>query len=122
MQSKFEVVFLYCSDVINRVGVEAQLRECGFDPTSLPIQWIALEDTVTSPFIVDEAVKSVIPMVMKCERSPQPVANLCLALQCGGSDAFSGVTANPLQGAVAEYVIERGGSAVLAETGECDVI
>ena len=51
-------------------------------------------------------------------RSEQPVDKLVVALQCGGSDAFSGITANPLAGAVAAEVIRGGGAAVLSETDE----
>jgi len=52
------------------------------------------------------------------ERSEQPLSDLKIALQCGGSDAFSGITANPLAGGVAAEVIRHGGAAVLAETDE----
>ena len=41
-----------------------------------------------------------------------------LALQCGGSDAYSGITANPALGAAADLLVRRGGTAVLAETPE----
>ncbi len=51
-------------------------------------------------------------------RTPAPLAELKLALQCGGSDAFSGVTANPLIGRLAAEIIRQGGSANLAETDE----
>ena len=52
------------------------------------------------------------------ERSPQALSNLKIALQCGGSDAFSGVSGNPLASWVAKEVIQYGGSANLAETDE----
>lgn len=53
-----------------------------------------------------------------CTRTPAPLSELRVALQCGGSDAFSGVSANPLVGSVAGQVVERGGAALLAETDE----
>ncbi|PLS81231.1 MAG: galactonate dehydratase, partial [Chloroflexi bacterium] len=46
------------------------------------------------------------------------LSELMLALQCGGSDGWSGVTANPLLGMVADEVVRQGGTAVLAETPE----
>lgn len=52
------------------------------------------------------------------ERSPQPLSQLKIALQCGGSDAFSGVSGNPLAAWVAKEVIQYGGAANLAETDE----
>ena len=63
-------------------------------------------------------VRGWLPQVDSCERSVESVANLRLALQCGGSDAFSGVSGNALAGWVAKEVIRNGGSANLAETDE----
>ncbi|MFK7848132.1 MAG: UxaA family hydrolase [Rhodothermales bacterium] len=54
----------------------------------------------------------------KTARTKQPLSNLKIALQCGGSDAFSGISGNPLAGWVAKAVIEQGGGANLAETDE----
>jgi altronate hydrolase len=51
-------------------------------------------------------------------RVPVPVSKLRIGLKCGGSDAFSGLTANALTGAVADRLIARGGSAVLTEIPE----
>jgi len=52
------------------------------------------------------------------QRTPQPLSALKIALQCGGSDSFSGVSANPLVGRLAKEVVRHGGSANLAETVE----
>jgi altronate hydrolase len=51
-------------------------------------------------------------------RVPVPVSRLRVGLKCGGSDAFSGVTANALAGAVADRLIAGGGAAVLTEVPE----
>ncbi|MBT6276782.1 MAG: altronate hydrolase [Chromatiales bacterium] len=59
-----------------------------------------------------------LPDVDAQERSAQPIGALKLALQCGGSDAFSGVSGNALAGWVAKEIIRHGGSANLAETDE----
>ena len=59
-----------------------------------------------------------LPEVAAARRAPEPVGTLRLALQCGGSDAFSGVSGNALAGWVAKEVIRHGGSANLAETDE----
>lgn len=56
--------------------------------------------------------------VGRMSRSDQPASALNLALQCGGSDAFSGISANPLIGQVAREVVRQGGVANLAETPE----
>ena len=62
--------------------------------------------------------KSWLPRVNATERSLQSLSHLKIALQCGGSDAFSGVSGNPLAAWVAKEVIRYGGSANLAETDE----
>lgn len=54
----------------------------------------------------------------RCERTEQPLSGLKIALQCGGSDAFSGVSGNALAGWVARELIRHGGAANLAETDE----
>ena len=65
-----------------------------------------------------ETIDQWIPIISKQVRSEEPIENICLALQCGGSDAFSGISGNPLAGSVAKEVIRRGGKANLAETDE----
>lgn len=65
-----------------------------------------------------EAVEELLPLVNQAERSPQPVSELMIALQCGGSDSWSGVTANPVVGLVADEIVRQGGTVVLAETPE----
>ena len=52
------------------------------------------------------------------ERTPIPVSKLKLGLKCGGSDGFSGITANPLVGRVSDKLISLGGSCVLTEVPE----
>ena len=59
-----------------------------------------------------------LPEIAAARRTPEPAGALRLALQCGGSDAFSGVSGNALAGWVAKEVIRHGGAANLAETDE----
>jgi altronate hydrolase len=65
-----------------------------------------------------EAVEALLPAMNATPRTPQPISELRLALQCGGSDGWSGVTANPLLGMAVDELVREGGSAVLAETPE----
>ncbi|MGB9919766.1 MAG: UxaA family hydrolase [Moorellales bacterium] len=53
-----------------------------------------------------------------CSREPVPARELKVGLKCGGSDAFSGLTANPLVGRVADRLVGAGGTAVLTELPE----
>jgi altronate dehydratase len=66
----------------------------------------------------ENITNNLIPIVSKFVRTKQPLSNLLLAQQCGGSDAFSGVSANPIIGNVAKRIIQQGGCAVLAESDE----
>jgi altronate dehydratase len=63
-------------------------------------------------------VEEWLPLVNNAVRTSQPLSSVKLALQCGGSDAFSGVSANPLAGWVAKELVRHGGMAGLAETDE----
>jgi altronate hydrolase len=51
-------------------------------------------------------------------RETRPASELCLALQCGGSDGYSGITANPSLGIAADILVHNGGTAILSETPE----
>lgn len=65
-----------------------------------------------------ELVESMLEEVNAIKREPCPASALSLALQCGGSDAWSGITANPALGHAADLLVQQGGTAVLAETPE----
>ncbi|GIP43668.1 altronate hydrolase [Paenibacillus sp. J45TS6] len=54
----------------------------------------------------------------KQEREPVPISELTIGLKCGGSDGFSGITANPLVGAVSDKLVAAGGTAILTEVPE----
>lgn len=66
----------------------------------------------------EQLVQGWLDPVNALERTEQSVANLKIALQCGGSDAFSGISGNPLAAYVAKEIIQYGGAANLAETDE----
>jgi altronate hydrolase len=65
-----------------------------------------------------EAVKALLPEANKATREPVPASELVVALQCGGSDGWSGVTANPGLGKAADIIVKQGGTVVLGETTE----
>ncbi|MFM7347222.1 MAG: UxaA family hydrolase [Tagaea sp.] len=64
------------------------------------------------------AIKDMLPTAAKVKREPIPASELMLALQCGGSDGYSGITANPALGAAVDLLVEQGGTAILSETPE----
>ncbi|HEY6329331.1 MAG TPA: altronate dehydratase family protein [Blastocatellia bacterium] len=65
-----------------------------------------------------EFVKSMLPEANGIERRPVPVDKLIVGLQCGGSDGYSGITANPALGAAVDLLVQNGGTAILSETPE----
>jgi len=64
------------------------------------------------------AVEKLLPAVNAARRTPQPISQLVLAENCGGSDGNSGITANPALGVASDELVRYGGTSVLAETPE----
>ena len=65
-----------------------------------------------------ERIRAMLPLLDRAGREPAPASALTLALQCGGSDGYSGITANPALGAAADILVRNGGTAILSETPE----
>ena len=65
-----------------------------------------------------EAVKAMLPIAARAKRETIPASELVLALQCGGSDGYSGITANVALGEAADILVRHGGTACLSETPE----
>jgi altronate hydrolase len=65
-----------------------------------------------------EAVKRLLPEANKAVREDIPASEIVLALQCGGSDGWSGVTANPALGEACDILVKQGATVVLGETSE----
>lgn len=65
-----------------------------------------------------DAIREMLPTVDASVRKQVPISKLCLALQCGGSDGYSGITANPALGFAADLLVAAGGTAILSETPE----
>src|SRR5437870_6139668 len=65
-----------------------------------------------------ERIKAMIPIAARAKRETRPASEITLALQCGGSDGHSGITANPALGAAVDELVRHGGTAILSETPE----
>ncbi|MEZ5850649.1 MAG: altronate dehydratase family protein [Hyphomicrobiaceae bacterium] len=65
-----------------------------------------------------EAVRDMLPVAAKARRETLPASELMMALQCGGSDGYSGITANVALGVAVDILVRHGGTAVLSETPE----
>ncbi|HZH51187.1 MAG TPA: altronate dehydratase family protein [Microvirga sp.] len=64
------------------------------------------------------AIREMLPRASDARRETVPASELMLALQCGGSDGYSGITANPALGAAVDLLVRHGGTAILSETPE----
>jgi altronate hydrolase len=83
--------------------------------------YIGIQDTGGVAATIDEGVRAVERLLAQADayqREPVPVSELCLALQCGGSDSFSGISGNPALGHAVDLLVAQGGTAVLSETPE----
>ena len=65
-----------------------------------------------------ELLRDIYEVVSKDQRVDVPISELRIGLKCGGSDGFSGITANPLLGVFSDFLIAQGGSTILTEVPE----
>jgi altronate hydrolase len=63
-------------------------------------------------------IEAILPEANKAKRETVPASHLVLGLQCGGSDGYSGISANPALGAAVDLLVRHGGTAILSETPE----
>ncbi|HXZ51946.1 MAG TPA: UxaA family hydrolase, partial [Burkholderiales bacterium] len=63
-------------------------------------------------------IEALLPEANKARRQRVPASQLVLGLQCGGSDGYSGISANPALGAAVDLLVRHGGTAILSETPE----
>jgi altronate hydrolase len=85
------------------------------------VQAMTIQDKGGTRRTVQEAaarVREMLPAADLVHRRPVPASRLIVGLECGGSDALSGITANPALGAAVDLVVGQGGTAVLGETPE----
>jgi altronate hydrolase len=85
------------------------------------VYYLEQQRSVSERHLIEEAVKHTFLGLMeanKIERKPAPLSKLTLGLECGGSDGFSGISANPALGYASDLLVGLGGSPVLAEFPE----
>jgi altronate dehydratase len=106
-------------EAVTNSMLEAYLQENGYPIDDVPHEFMSLEGGFRCDL---ERAKSVVrgwlEPVNAALRTEEPASELRIGLQCGGSDAFSGISANPLVAWVSREVVKNGGVANLAETDE----
>ncbi|MCO5967583.1 UxaA family hydrolase [Actinoallomurus soli] len=110
--------FLVLGREAGRVRSLAEEWEVGADT---PVAAMALQEPGGTRAAVAEGVARItdlLPAANAVRRRPVPASELVLAMECGGSDGYSGITANPALGAAADLLIRHGGTAVFGETPE----
>lgn len=85
------------------------------------LQTFSIQDTGGTAKTVHKGVvlvEAMLPHANAVRREPVPASNIIVGLQCGGSDGYSGITANPALGAAVDELVRNGGTAILSETPE----
>ena len=86
-----------------------------------PLYFLEQQAIASERQFMEEAVKKTFKGLIeinRCIRKPAPIRHLTLGLECGGSDGFSGISANPTLGYAADLLVASGGSTILAEFPE----
>lgn len=106
-------------DAVSEAAMRAYLDEHGYPMDAVPHAWLTLGADLNDALACGaHIVESWLADVNQTARTPVSLSHLKIALQCGGSDAFSGISANPLLGTVARELVRYGGTANLGETDE----
>ncbi|MFT5367691.1 MAG: altronate dehydratase [Candidatus Latescibacterota bacterium] len=109
----------YGTEAITNQMLQDYMNQNGYPLSDVPHHFLTLKDSFLSGLEQGAIViRNWFESVNATERSDQPLSHLKIALQCGGSDAFSGISGNPLISWVAREAIRHGGAANLAETDE----
>ena len=109
----------YGIEPITNARLQDFMRERGYPLGDVPHHFLSIRAGLAGALAEGEGiVRRWLPSVSAQARTPEPLSGLRVALQCGGSDAFSGVSGNPLAGAIVHEVIRHGGIGVLCETDE----
>lgn len=98
-------------------SIEQQLRACGeVDPRRVKV--LAAQDAGDEMREGLRLLEELAAYAAGFRREPCPASSLVLGMKCGGSDGFSGITANPLAGRISDMVAGWGGSVLLTEVPE----
>jgi altronate dehydratase len=99
--------------------LRSYLEENNYPVEDVPHEFMSLQGSFRADLERAKiVVRGWLEEVNQARRTEESVSELKIGLQCGGSDAFSGVSANPLVGWVSREVVRNGGAANLAETDE----
>ncbi len=101
--------------------MDAWLKHHGGLGWDKPVHWIGIQEAGGTVAAVQqglEAVEAMLPEAGRARRSLVPASELVLGVKCGGSDGFSGISANPALGHAADLVVRQGGTVLITEVPE----
>lgn len=101
--------------------IQAKTIADGVRAAGKPVEYFTIQEVGGTRKSVEKGVEIARRMVAEADRvkrEPVPVSELTLGLQCGGSDAFSGLTANGAVGKCSDWLVEQGGTVILTENTE----
>ncbi len=106
-------------EVINNQTLKEYLGEHHYPIDEVLHQFFRIDTSYDeAQSLAKDVIDQWLPRVNRFQRTPQSLSKVKIALQCGGSDAFSGVSGNPLASWMGREIIRHGGAANLAETDE----
>ncbi len=109
----------YGTEAVSNKMVEAYIHEHHYPIHEVIHRFVSLSGGFQDQLNLGESiVRDWLPIVDAYQRTPESISQLKIGLQCGGSDAFSGISANPLLGYISQELVRYGGAANIAETDE----
>ncbi|SOH94945.1 altronate hydrolase/galactarate dehydratase [Monaibacterium marinum] len=86
-----------------------------------PLRYMTIQQSGGTRRTIDRGVEhlaSLAEFANRASRQPAPISELVLGMQCGGSDGYSGFTANPALGVASDMLVQHGATSILSETSE----
>jgi altronate hydrolase len=113
------VLSLGCQNAeVRMLEEEIAKRDANF---AKPLQVLVQQGYPSEEALISDAIRHIfrgLITINDCRREPLSLEHLCLGMECGGSDGFSGISANPVLGQVSDFIVALGGKSVLAEFPE----
>ncbi|KAJ54992.1 galactarate dehydratase [Actibacterium mucosum KCTC 23349] len=85
------------------------------------LRYMTIQNTGGTQATIERGLKEIrelAEIANACTRAPAPISDLVVGMQCGGSDSYSGITANPALGYASDMLVAAGGTTILSETPE----
>ena len=105
----------------NLTLVGKYLREHGGVSWDKPVEWMGIQESGGTQKAIEkglEKIQAMLPIANQATREDVPISELVLGVKCGGSDGFSGLSANPSLGQCSDLLVRHGGTVMITEVPE----